>query len=62
MQKTKAPIIFCDEQSKVYTFNFSKGWVVSLDYGTTAIIALISGQLQVNHKDSLKNIRKIIKP
>ena len=31
---------------KVY-FAFSKGWVVSLDYGTTAIVALLSGQLQV---------------
>ena len=26
---------------------FSKGWVVSLDYGATAIVALLSGQLQV---------------
>ena len=25
----------------------SKGWVVSLDYGTTAIIALVSGQFQM---------------
>ena len=31
---------------KVY-LPFSKGWVVSLDYGTTAIVALLSGQLQV---------------
>ena len=35
---------------KVY-FAFSKGWVVSLDYGTTAIVALLSGQLQVHIED-----------
>ena len=28
--------------------NNSKGWVVSLDYGTTAIIALVSGQFQAS--------------
>ena len=27
--------------------NSSKGWIVSLDYGVTALVALLSGQLQV---------------
>ena len=30
--------------------NDSKGWVVSLDYGTTAVIALVSGQFQASRE------------
>ena len=29
----------------------NKGWIVSLDYGTTALIALASGHLQASNKD-----------
>ena len=27
----------------------TKGWIVSLDYGMTALVALVSGQLQVEY-------------
>ena len=44
-------------------FVFSKGWVVSLDYGTTAIVALLSGQLQVhieNHFSYIETCKHIL--
>ena len=49
MDNDRWPII---DQLMIIIWNAidSKGWVVSLDYGTTAIIALLSGQLQVNLK------------
>ena len=41
------PQLISANNTDIVMDNHSKGWVVSLDYGTTAIIALVSGQFQM---------------
>ena len=43
------PQLISSNNTDIVMDNDSKGWVVSLDYGTTAIIALVSGQFQASH-------------
>ena len=43
------PQLVSSNNTDIVMDNHSKGWVVSLDYGTTAIIALVSGQFQASH-------------
>ena len=42
------PQLISANNTDIVMDNHSKGWVVSLDYGTTAIIALVSGQFQAS--------------
>ena len=41
------PQLIAANNSAIVMDNDTKGWIVSLDYGITAIVALMSGQLQV---------------
>ena len=41
------PQLISSNNTDIVMDTHSKGWVVSLDYGTTAIIALVSGQFQM---------------
>ena len=45
------PQLISANNTDIVMDNHSKGWVVSLDYGTTAIIALVSGQFQASPFD-----------
>jgi len=40
------PQLIASNRTDIVIDNASKGWIVSLDYGMTALIAIISGQLQ----------------
>ena len=42
------PQLISSNNTDIVMDNDSKGWVVSLDYGTTAVIALVSGQFQAS--------------